>query len=282
MKIQLLKLFPLLFLGFIFSNTLYAWNAMGHMIVANIAYQQLTPTVRTKVDQLVKVFQTEYPDFTSYTQIGYWADAIRSQQINVYTRWHYVDMPLTNDGTDISKAKIDSDNALWAINQIKIILRSNTVTPTEQARFLAFFTHIVGDLHQPLHTVSLYTSDFPSGDRGGNLYTVKYQSQSTNLHTLWDTALGDFSDSISASDAAQQAQTLTAKYPPSFFGARAQDINSLDWAAEGMTNAVQYVYDTDINQELSDDYVVAAKTLADQQVTLAGYRLGALLNQLLE
>lgn len=269
------------FLTFLFSSQLYAWNAMGHMVVANIAYQQLTPTARKKVDQLVKVFQTEYPDFTSYTQTAYWPDALRSQQIFVYTRWHYIDMPLTTDNTDITNAKPDTDNALWAVNQLKNILKSSAVTPVEQARFLVFFTHIVGDLHQPLHTVSLYTADFPTGDRGGNSYTVKYQGQSTNLHSMWDRAFGDFSDSLSANDAATLAKTITATYPISFFSTRAQDLNPQDWAAEGMSNAQTNVYDTSLNQELSVAYVASGKALAQQEAALAGYRLGALLNQLL-
>ena len=39
--------------------------------------------------------------------------------------------------------------------------------------------HLIGDLHQPLHTG--YASD-----RGGNTKSVRYFNKSTNLHYVWD------------------------------------------------------------------------------------------------
>lgn len=38
---------------------------------------------------------------------------------------------------------------------------------------LRLLVHYIGDIHQPLHTVSRYDSkDFAEGDRGGNLFEV--------------------------------------------------------------------------------------------------------------
>ena len=46
---------------------------------------------------------------------------------------------------------------------------------------------MVGDIHQPLHSVALYNKTYPEGDRGGNSLTVYYQnSTKTNLHSFWD------------------------------------------------------------------------------------------------
>ena len=37
-------------------NTLsYAWNNLGHMTVAYVAYQQLKPVTRNRVDELLKL-----------------------------------------------------------------------------------------------------------------------------------------------------------------------------------------------------------------------------------
>ena len=46
---------------------------------------------------------------------------------------------------------------------------------------LFYLFHLVGDLHQPLHT------GYPD-DKGGNLIDVSYlyKSYHTNLHTVWD------------------------------------------------------------------------------------------------
>ena len=37
---------------------------------------------------------------------------------------------------------------------------------------LRLFIHYVGDIHQPLHATSRYTSQYPEGDRGGNSFAL--------------------------------------------------------------------------------------------------------------
>jgi hypothetical protein len=32
---------------------------------------------------------------------------------------------------------------------------------------LAWLFHLVGDIHQPLHTAQLFTADYPQGDKAG-------------------------------------------------------------------------------------------------------------------
>lgn len=41
-------------------------------------------------------------------------------------------------------------------------------SPFSQNLHLRLLLHIYGDLHQPLHTISLFARDFPQGDAGGN------------------------------------------------------------------------------------------------------------------
>jgi hypothetical protein len=38
---------------------------------------------------------------------------------------------------------------------------------------LAWLFHLVGDIHQPLHTAQLFTVDYLQGDRGGNEICVR-------------------------------------------------------------------------------------------------------------
>jgi S1/P1 Nuclease len=38
---------------------------------------------------------------------------------------------------------------------------------------LAWLFHLVGDIHQPLHTAQLFTTEYPQGDRGGNEICVR-------------------------------------------------------------------------------------------------------------
>jgi hypothetical protein len=53
---------------------------------------------------------------------------------------------------------------------------------------LAWLFHLVGDIHQPLHTAQLFTVDYPQRDRGGNeiCVRVKEAEQPMDLHRLWD------------------------------------------------------------------------------------------------
>lgn len=48
-------------------------------------------------------------------------------------------------------------------------------------------THVVGDMHQPLHSVALFNGTYPSGDRGGNsIKIIMPNRNSQNLHSFWD------------------------------------------------------------------------------------------------
>lgn len=50
-----------------------------------------------------------------------------------------------------------------------------------------YLIHLVGDIHQPLHSVAMFSNEFPEGDQGGNKITVKAPNgTSYNFHSFWD------------------------------------------------------------------------------------------------
>jgi len=52
--------------------------------------------------------------------------------------------------------------------------------------------HYVGDISQPLHTLTRITEQFPKGDYGGNLFNISSPvgfKDVKELHALWDTAI---------------------------------------------------------------------------------------------
>jgi len=54
---------------------------------------------------------------------------------------------------------------------------------------LRLLIHYLGDVHQPLHSVSRYTEEYPDGDAGGNLFKIPPSGKDngvTNLHAVWD------------------------------------------------------------------------------------------------
>ena len=54
---------------------------------------------------------------------------------------------------------------------------------------LRLLIHYMGDLVQPLHCENRYNSEFPDGDKGGNLFPLKYHYDVDELHALWDKIL---------------------------------------------------------------------------------------------
>lgn len=259
----------------------YAWNALGHMVIANIAYQQLKPEVKAKVNNLVNYFNNEYPDIDSFVKLAPWPDAIRSQKIDTYTHWHYIDNPLSVDGTEAPVTIIDTDNAVWALKNIQKVVANNAANNYERARFLAFLIHIVGDQHQPLHTVSYVSEKYPTGDRGGNSYTVYYPTGKTNLHAVWDKGVNLFTGESTQAAVTSLSNKITNQYPKTYFGDAVNNLDFDAWSQEGVVNAKSYVYTTPENKVLSNAYVTAGADFAAQEAALAGYRLGNLLNQLL-
>lgn len=284
MEKHYMKLLPTMlfftWLTWVLPLTAFAWNSFGHMVVANIAYQHLNPAVREKVDNLVTYFHQEYPNMHSFMQIAYWPDRLHSQKIETFTHWHYINYAFSNDGTPL-KNLIDTDNAIWAFNTITVVVKNIKANPYERARFLAFLIHIVGDLHQPLHTTSRVSAVHSNGDNGGNLYYVLYNNTRIKLHKLWDSSLGVFEGDDSPERVNTVTNIITSLYPENYFGNKINDFNPENWAKEGMNNAELYVYNTPENQIVSPTYIEMGKQVAEQEIALAGYRLAQLLNQML-
>lgn len=272
------KIWLLVFL--LYSCSSFSWNALGHMVIANIAYENLDKVTQNKVDKMVGYFHQEYKNIDSLIKMAPWPDALRGQKIETFTHWHYINLPIATDNRDLS-TKLDTDNAVWALEKIDDIIKYTHSNVYERARFLAFFVHIVGDLHQPLHAVQLFSAAHPQGDQGGNLYYVRYHNQRTKLHTLWDSGLGVFAEDSTPEQVNQISQQLTAFYPKTYFGKAIDDLEPMNWAQNGVELAEKYVYNTPEDQPISENYIVEGQQVAQQQATLAGYRLANFMNQLL-
>lgn len=81
-------------------------------------------------------------------------------------------------------------NAVQAIAYQKRILANHNASAREKAVAVCWLLHIVGDLHQPLHTTTMVRRQ-PDGsfvtDRGGNLVWLSPGRRSeNNLHSHWD------------------------------------------------------------------------------------------------
>src|SRR5215510_3667413 len=124
-----------------------------------------------------------------FMQAARWADDIRSNDKQHRAPWHYINWPFKPDGQppSVQTREPEPVNILTAMAENERIVRNGT-DPERKAIALAWLFHLVGDIHQPLHTVQLFTVEYPQGDRGGNEICVRVtqSGQSMDLHKFWD------------------------------------------------------------------------------------------------
>jgi hypothetical protein len=125
-----MKCFHFIMLGLLFlAQPCLAWEATGHMLIANIAYDKLKPNVKQKVDSLIAVLAADYPDTADFMTASTWADDIRQHDVAAFNHWHYIDIP------DNSSAIVfpPPPHVVWAIEQTKAILQSPHTNRLEKA-----------------------------------------------------------------------------------------------------------------------------------------------------
>jgi hypothetical protein len=103
--------------------------------------------------------------------------------------WHYINWPFKPDGQPASVQIREPEpvNILTAMAYNESVVK-NQKDAEQRAIALAWLFHLVGDIHQPLHTAQLFTVDYPKGDRGGNEICVRatQAGQPMDLHRFWD------------------------------------------------------------------------------------------------
>ena len=148
-----------------------------------------------------------------------------------------------------------------------------------RAVMLSYLVHLVGDEHQPLHCESLFTADYPEGDKGGNSFYVKPGQRVVGLHGIWDSLLGS---SANPRTQYNYAIELQAQYPRTSLPELTSHTTPKDWSLESRELAIERGYlrgelkgstSRDEAPELPAGYTKNAKVCAERQGALAGYRL---------
>lgn len=185
--------------------------------------------------------------------------------------WHFIDTPFSTDGTPLPPIPVP--NVQERIGVFRGVLASNS--PDELKSYdLVWLIHIVGDIHQPLHTTTRVTAGEPQGDAGGN--TVKLSCAKCELHFFWDDLLGTSNNLKTVKKAARKIP----KADPSI----AAKMDEQVWVSEGYQAAKSYVYVSPVEAgdgpfTLTTDYKKTAGKVAKQRVALAGIRLAKIFNE---
>lgn len=287
-----------------------SWGDAGHMTVAALAYDQLKPAVRARVDSLIRLHplyatwtanaSPEKAAKTAFVRAATWPDLIKDKKLGyindgdspsapesgqnigyadklMHRYWHYVDVPFSNDGTPVEQP--GAPNALTQIKVFAAALAAKDLSDDVKSYDLVWLLHLAGDVHQPLHATSRFSQGLPHGDGGGNAVTVCDKGKcNQKLHGFWDNVPGTHSDPKTAIKAASLLRAPD--------GDAANDRDPEHWVTHSSELAKSAVYVCPVGPgagpySMTSEYRAIAVSTTKSQVTLAAARLGNTLNTVL-
>jgi hypothetical protein len=297
-----------IFLGLALTSPARAWNAVGHYLVAKVAFAKLNEQERAKVVAVLKehphykdYLSADKPDGVSeqewvFMRSAVWSDWIRPPRgfmgditkhpIHKFHRapWHYINYPYKKGQKDLTlgepfkqefniQQQLPLCFALAKANAETDPGRAADVTDAQnRAVRMCWLFHLVGDVHQPCHVTGFVDPvRFPMGDQGGNLTSIRVDigAEPTKLHTWWDAMLGTDADADSVDETAQSLAADKRLQPDKLPEAKNGDVHA--WVQESYKLAVSTAY---LNGELPivpwDDYQSKAITAGDVPILPIG------------
>lgn len=290
----------------------FGWDEVGHKISAYIAWQRMTPDVRDRVHKILLAAPEDSQIASFYMTYGTrseeirkreyfmfmatWADVVRDRNFAVryknYHRsnWHYSDKfwQVKAGKIEYLPAPEDGGQAVNKLNEYDAMIRGR-VNDSQKAVAIAWLQHLIGDLHQPLHTSARVTETELKGDQGGNLFLLTPQGtpreKQENLHWFWDSIvvrnIPNKDNECDTEFIEPIAEKFIKKYPYSKMQERIAMGKYDEWAAESLKLAQEDVFSSDLVrfQTPSENYKKKAFGVAEERLALAGYRMGELFNQ---
>lgn len=271
-------------LGLALLSSARAWNAEGHMVVAQIAYNHLTPSVKTQCDALIAtpvVYASSLNN--NFVTASVWADDLKSFT-NAWNSWHFINIPFSLDGTPTNGFVPAAIDVVKVIRTNIYYLQNPATTQSNRAFHLRMLLHFVGDMHQPLHCTTAMSAATPNGDAGGNGFAVG--GGWGNLHSLWDSGGERLQDSFFRPLDVTDQNTLNAlvagieaNHPYNYTTNLGVVADPMAWAREGVEFAQSACYaNITRNTSPSNPYLTATATTADQRLAAGGNRLADLIN----
>ena len=259
-------------------------------MIAQIDLQRHNPNVLHQASATVEVLNGALSHYISNTFVesACWADDIKNYNVTYLSNGHFLDLPYNPEG--LLDATTSGANVVWAMGECLDTLTSETTdnAPFETSFSLRYLIHIAGDMHQPLHCTNMWSPKFPSGDEGGNLFTIQFNDQINELHAFWDSGAGvlqnDLPRPLSPIDwriLVARADEIMAEWPRSRLANELNNKDPSDWCYESYLDGVNYAYNgVELNQKLSQEYVDRAWQVVKKRLALGGYRLADLLTQI--
>jgi hypothetical protein len=288
-----------------------AWNDKGHMVVAKLAWDRLSPQQQKTAIDILKV-HPHYAEFLAadcpdgfpedqwvFLRGATWPDWIKNHHKSShlsFPKWHYVNLPYVPLGSKLTESDFPaaSPNVITQITAAVDKVKSGTAE--EKAIYLCWLLHLVGDIHQPLHCAELFSERFRKGDEGGILLLVRIDDgRPQELHPLWDGLLGESDSRSSIGGTVAEIRRVEKDSRARIEADLAAHATPEAWAKEGLEAAKKYAYldgkldvansedhpaDKDV-PTLPTDYMKNAGAVARIAVAKAGQRLATALSKVL-
>jgi hypothetical protein len=258
------------------STTAFAWGHKGHAAVAGLAQANLTPAALAQVNELLldDLDRDEKPSHRkTLASVASWADQIRDiAPPGTYSGWHSRSNKVCSDALGACR---NGNCADQLVIRYAGILKDRSQSPRTRNEALKWVVHLVGDLHQPLHSgVNIDKGNIPAGIIGSEV------RPGTTFHSLWDTNVAELA---LKSGPLQGRLADTAPLPVDA---------PTEWMKEARDVARKSAYETlpgfTCNAHLptplmvDDVYMQQAAVVARKQMENAGLRLAHLLNDALK
>ena len=281
-----------------------AWHGNGHYITAYIAQQWLLENnydaLKWANDILIPFKLLCGENLYPFVESATWLDKIKDQGWHTLDNHHFTPAYWYDEGAKPTKEfdPATYSNATFAINDAIKTLSAKNEDPYGSSKnilgksfAMRELTHLVGDIHQPLHTEERVTPERPESDRGGNDFIIKHYNDKymDNLHFIWDEMFEDYSESIRTNLPKDKYLFIKAKgdlimqeYPLSKLKAQIDANNTAAaWALEGLDISKNFAYKGIKEREaFPEQYMKEGAIICKQRVALGGYRLGMIIDNI--
>ena len=261
-KLSIYKVLVIAMLAYM-PITASAWGVLGHRIVGEVAESYLQAKTRLAIRQIL--------GNESLAMSANWADFIKSDtSYNYLSSWHYVNL-----NPDLSKTDLFSylDNQPAAniynkTNEMIAVLKNQKSTAEQKKQALRLIIHMVGDLHQPMHTAR-------KDDLGGNKIQLLWFGEKSNLHKVWDEGLIDFQQ-LSYTEYTKAINHPTAQQLMIW---QKSSLKDCVWESYGICNKI-YATGIKNDDKLSYRYNFDWIGTVNEQMLKGGVRLAKILNDI--
>lgn len=266
-----------------------AWGDEGHEIVGYAASTLLSVKAKKAVHDLLAHDPDERgrPLERQLQDCATWPDRVKHKESipsTVFARFdvhfttetdtfHYAD--LTGDKFDQSRDCADHQCIVEGIDVCVETLANPKVVVATRIEAFKFLVHLVGDIHQPLHSGR-------RKDKGGlGINPVYAPGDTGNLHHIWDATVINAAKLAPEQYGIRRVLPIIAQNQLTY----ANDLKAVNWVAETHQIAMHSAYvdekgkQIEDNAHLSPKYIENAQEIPDVQLAKAAVRLAALIEQ---